>query len=78
MLNFSYIDKSATNIPSQTNGGLYTGNDVLDTYEWSGNYLQPKVIPNSMSYSDQFYSKNIQPYDDRNDNRYGNNTPGYR
>jgi hypothetical protein len=78
MLNFAYLDNTPINIPSQQNGGLYTGADVLDTYHWSGNHLQAKIIPNAKDYSAQFYSKNILPYDDRDSGRYNNSSIGNR
>jgi hypothetical protein len=79
MLNFAYIDNTEViSIPSQKNGGLYSGEDVLDKYEWSGNYMQPKLLPNAETYSSQFLSKNILPYDDRSSGRYNNNSVGTR
>lgn len=70
MLDFAYIETTdVINIPSQTNKGLYSGIEA---------YNDDKILPNSENYSAHFLIKNIQPYDDRDSKRYGNNNTGYR
>jgi len=70
MLDFAYIDTTEViKIPSQNNKGLYSGIEAIN---------DNKIIPNAESYSSQFLSKNILPYDDRNSGRYGNNSVGSR
>jgi hypothetical protein len=70
MLDFAYLDTNEViKIPSQNNKGLYSGANALD---------DNNIIPNAESYSSQFLSKNILPYDDRNSGRYGNNSTGSR
>lgn len=70
MLDFAYIDSTEIiKIPSQSNKGLYSGEEAIN---------DNKIIPNAGNYSSQFFSKNILPYDDRNSSRYGNNTIGSR
>jgi hypothetical protein len=52
------------------NAGLYTGEVLFDKKPWGNNYVIPRIEPDAVAYSSQFYaSHHIPSY-----NRPGNNS----
>lgn len=52
------------------NAGLYTGDVLFDKKPWGNNYIIPRIEPDAVAYSAQFYAPHHIP----SYNRPGNNT----
>jgi hypothetical protein len=52
------------------NAGLYTGDVLFDKKPWGNNYVIPRIEPDAVAYSAQFYATHHIP----SYNRPGNNT----
>lgn len=71
-LDFTELDYEP-NVPTpepMKNAGLYTGDVLFDKKPWGNNYATPRIEPDAVAYSSQFYAKHHIP----SYNRPGNNT----
>lgn len=70
-LEYSEIGTEKVPLPEPLkNAGLYTGDVLFDKKPWGNNYLQPRIEPDAVSFSSQFYAPHHIP----SYNRPGNNT----